>query len=65
METKRELRPCPKCGGGIIAIKPRPDGLLMARCEMCGRVIAREDFHELTDAWNDKEAESEIMKWFE
>lgn len=68
METEKEkrgFRPCPKCGGGVLAIKPRGDGLLTVRCERCGRTIAREDFHELTDAWNDENAEAVVERWFE
>lgn len=70
MEKKRGFNPCPACGKGCLAVKPltATADLLMVRCENCGRTVMREDFHELTDAWNDPEAEEktgELKGWFE
>lgn len=69
METeKRGFRPCPVCGKGVLTVKPltATADLLMVRCENCGRTVTRTDFRELTDAWNDPEADKDkLTGWFE
>lgn len=68
MEKERGFRPCPDCGKGVLAIRPlsATADLLVIRCENCGRTVMREDFRELTDAWNDpKTDKDELTGWFE
>lgn len=67
-KEKRGFNPCPECGKGCLAIRPltATADLLMIRCENCGRTVMREDFRELTDAWNDPETDKDKLKgWFE
>lgn len=67
-KEKRGFHPCPDCGKGVLAFRSlsATADLLVIKCENCGRTVMREDFRELTDAWNDPEAKKSGMKgWFE